>query len=159
MRFVPICFSVVIAAGVLAGPAVANPPDRVTQTIVVDEPQVWGECPNGLPVLQTYTIHRTRTTFTDESGDVVRVVRHADIPGTLYSADFSRSVPVDARVHVVDDYVKGIHTVSGQRIIVELPGPDARVAGHAVFDLATQELIMETGRISVDEQVCSYLYG
>lgn len=153
------CAAALAAAGALAAPAAADQPQRVAQTIVVDQPQVVTQCPNGLPVLQTYTIQRILTTFTDASGDVTRMVRHATIQGTRYTSDLSRSVPFGARIHVVDDYVKGIHTVSGQRSIVNLPGPDERTAGRAVFDLATGELLKETGLIATDEQICRYLYG
>jgi hypothetical protein len=160
MRFTPIC-AAVTAALAFAGPAAADPPTRVTQTIVVDEPEVRLTCDNGSEVLQTYTIHRTLTTFTDASGDVVRTSRQARIVGVVFTEDGSRQAPFEIRIHRVEDVVKGIRTVSGLRQVVELPGPDARAAGRVVLDLESLEELKEAGRgfAPLDEAICAHLYG
>ena len=161
MRRTPFCAAAITAALALAGPAAADPPTRVTQTISVNEPEVVWTCDNGMPVLQTYTIYRTVTTFTDASGEVVRIVRQARIVGVRFDEDQSRQARFEARIHRVDDVRNGTRTITGLRDSVALPGPDARVAGQVVFDRASLEQIKEVGRIyaGFEDAVCDHLYG
>jgi hypothetical protein len=149
-----------IVALATAAPAAADPPTRMTSTIVVDEPMVSFVCPNGSAVFSAFELTRTITVFYDAEGDPIRRVRQARFEGTLYSEDLSRAVASGGRIHRVEDFVQGTNTITGGLGFATLPGPDATFTGREVVDLETFATIFRAGRPleEFEAAVCAYLY-
>jgi hypothetical protein len=149
-----------IVALATAAPAAADPPTRMTSTIVVDEPMVSFVCPNGSAVFSAFELTRTITVFYDAEGDPIRRVRQARFEGTLYSEDLSRAVASGGRIHRVEDFVQGTNTITGGLGFATLPGPDATFTGREVVDLETFATVFQAGRPpeKFEAAVCAYLY-
>ena len=158
MRRFTVLTASAVACAVAAVPAAAAP-DRVTDVVVQAEPVPAFPCADGSLVLQTFTIHRAVTTFTDDDGMLVRRVRQVRIDGTYLNEDGARSVPYDARFRRAEDFVAGTNTLTGRITTVRDGEVRAARIGRELQDLATGELLQSAGRsiAGFEAAVCAAL--
>jgi hypothetical protein len=155
MRHSAIAVTATVLACACAAVPAAAAPERVTGTLVQAEPVPAFPCADGSEILQTYTLERAVTTFTDDAGTVLRRVRQVRIQGVLLSADGTRSLPYDARFRRAEDFVAGTNTLTGR---ITVAGDAGRI-GREVRDLETGEILQSGGR-SIEEfeaRVCEAL--
>ena len=100
MRKLLMLTSVALVSLAVAGAALAGAPTITTTTFSVTTPdpnEVNFSCqPYGydFDVLSTFTVTRRSIEFSDDSGHLVKEIRHVNFTGTLYrSDDLSKTIP------------------------------------------------------------------
>jgi hypothetical protein len=168
MRKLLMLSSVALVSVTLVGAAFAAAPTITTTTISVTTPdpnEVNFSCqPYGydFDVLSTFTVTRRSIEFSDDSGQLVKEIRHVDFTGTLYrSDDLSKTIPYAGRWTRTFDAVADTVTTSG---LVRYSHPDgggmvALAPGHVVVDASTFSPITEAGISAAEWEggVCAYL--
>jgi hypothetical protein len=168
MRKLLMLSSVALVSLAVAGAALAAGPTITTTTISVTTPdpnEVNFSCrPYGydFEVLSTFTVTRRSIQFSDDSGHLVKEIRHVDFTGTLYrSNDLSKTIPYAGSFTRTLDTIADTVTTSG---LVRYSHPDgagivALAPGHVVVSASTFDLITEAGISGAvwEAGVCAYL--
>lgn len=168
MRKLLLLSSVALVSLAAAGAAPAAAPTITTSTFSVATPdpnEVNFSCqPYGydFDVLSTFTVTRRTIEFSDDSGHLVKEIRHVDFTGTLYrSDDLSKTIPYAGRWTRTFDAIADTVTTSG---LVRYSHPDgagmvALAPGHVVVNASTFDPITEAGISGAEWEagVCAYL--
>lgn len=168
MRKLLMVSSVAVVSLAVAGVALAAAPTITTTTISVTTPdpnEVNFSCQQhgyDFDVLSTFTVTRRSIEFSDDSGHLVKEIRHVNFTGTLYrSNDLSKTIPYAGRFTRIFDAIADTVTTSG---LIRYSRPDgagtvALAPGHVVVNASTFDLITEAGISGADWEagVCDYL--
>lgn len=112
--------------------------------------------------LATFDVVRRSIMFTDDSGNLVKEIRHVDFTGTLYRTDdlsktipyagtWTRTLDVAANTVVSTGLFRYSHSDGSPMIALD--------AGRTVQDASTFDTLSDTGPTQIDWQkaVCAYL--
>jgi hypothetical protein len=168
MRKLLMLTSFALVSLAVASAALATAPTITTTTFSVTTPdpneinftcQPYGY---GFDVLSTFTVTRRSIEFSDESGQLVKEIRHVDFTGTLYrSDDLSKTIPYAGRWTRTFDAIANTVTTSGL-VRYSHPNGAGMVAlgpGHVIVDASTFAPIAEAGISGAEWErgVCAYL--
>jgi hypothetical protein len=156
---------VALATAVGSARASANAPVIFTQTVTVTTPSPNIACtPYGYSfnTLATFTVTRHFIQFYDDSGNLVKEIRHIDFTGTLYRTDdLSKTIPYAGNWTRTLDVAANTVTNTG---LFRYSHPDgsgmvALDPGRTVQDATTFNTLSDTGPTQVEWQmgVCAYL--
>jgi hypothetical protein len=165
MRKLLMLSSVALVSLAVAGAAFAAAPTITTTTFSVTTPEINFSCqPYGydFDVLSTFTVTRLSIEFSDDSGHLVKEIRHINFTGTLYrSDDLSKTIPYAGTWTRTFDAIADTVTTSG---LVRYSHPDgtgmvALAPGHVVVNASTFDPITEAGISGAEWEagVCAYL--
>jgi hypothetical protein len=160
--------SVALVSLAATGAALATAPTITTTTFSVTTPdpneinfscQPYGY---GFDVLSTFTVTRRSIEFSDDSGHLVKEIRHVDFTGTLYrSDDLSKTIPYAGRWTRTFDAIADTVTTSGlvRYSHPDGSGMDALAPGHVGVNASTFDPIAEAGFSGAEWEggVCAYL--
>lgn len=164
MKRIALLISVAAALG-LAASASAAAPDIVTVEVNQTTPVPNISCTAygySFDTLATFDVVRRSISFTDDSGNLVKEIRHVDFTGTLYRTDdlsktipyagtWTRTLNVAANTVVSTGLFRYSHTGGSAMITLD--------AGRTVQDASTFDTLSDTGPTQIDWQkaVCAYL--
>jgi hypothetical protein len=101
-------------------------------------------------ILATFTVTRRSTLFHDDTGALVREIRHVDFERTLYrSTDLSRTIPYAGRWQRTLGVAAGTVTITGLWLYSHPDGSGliTLAAGRQITDAETGELVSANGRV------------
>jgi hypothetical protein len=165
MRRLLVLFSFALLPLAFTATANANAPVIFTQTLTVTTPSPNIACtPYGysFDTLATFTVTRHFIQFYDDSGALVKEIRHIDFTGTLYRTDdLSKTIPYAGNWTRTLDVAANTVTSTG---LFRYSHPDgsgmvALDAGKTVQDATTSATLSDTGPTQIEWQmgVCAYL--
>jgi hypothetical protein len=158
-----------VASLAAATTASADAPVQTETTITVSVPNPARPYPNctsygysfyGEP---TFTVTRRSTLFYDDSGALVKEIRHVQFDGLIHkSTDLSSTIPYAASFTFVRDLTTGTGTITG---LFRTSHPDgsgvvAMSAGRQVVSLATgavEDFSGNNAPVEWEQAVCAYL--
>src|SRR5438876_11949119 len=163
MRRLLVLLSIALVPCAFAGTASANAPVIFTRTLTVTTPGFNFSCtPYGysFDTLATFTVTRHFIQFYDDSGTLVREIRHIDFTGTLYrSDDLSKTIPYAGKFTRTFDPATNTITITGLSAYTHPDGSGmfAVDPGRTVVNPPT--LISDTGPTRIEWQmaVCAAL--
>jgi hypothetical protein len=150
---------------VVAATASASAPVITTAEIIQTPPVLNFSCTAygyGFDVLSTADIVRRSIRFYDDSGNLVKEIRHVDFKGTLYrSDDLSKTIPYAGTFTRTLDIAANTVTFTG---LVRYSHPDGSGMisldpGRTVDDASTFDTLSDTGPTNADWErgACGYL--
>jgi hypothetical protein len=154
-----------IAALALAASASASAPVIFTEELTVTTPSPNISCTAygyAFDTLATFDVVRHYIQFYDDSGNLVKEIRHIDFTGTLYRTDnLSKTIPYAGNWTRTMDVAANTVTSTG---LFRYSHPDGRGmvsldAGKTVQDGTTFDTLSDTGPTQIEWQkaVCAYL--
>jgi hypothetical protein len=155
----------IIAALGLAASASASGPVITTTELNQTTPVPNISCTDygySFDTLATFDVVRRNIDFYDDSGNLVKEIRHVDFTGTLYRTDdLSKTVPYAGTWTRTLDVAANTVTNTG---LFRYSHPDgsgmvALDAGRSVLDATTFDTLSDTGptEIGWEQAVCTYL--
>jgi len=149
----------------LAAFASASAPVIFTQELTVNTPSPNISCKAygyGFDTLATFHVVRHYIQFYDDSGNLVKEIRHIDFTGTLYRTDnlsktvpyagnWTRTLDVAANTVVSTGLFRYSHADGSGMVSLD--------AGRTVQDATTSDTLSDTGPTQIEWQqaVCAYL--
>jgi hypothetical protein len=144
-----------------AQPVLAATPVITSDVVSVTNPAPIGVDCGTFQVLATFTVERQNITFSDEAGNKLRQIRHANFTGTLYNSVTSASLPYEGTFNRTEDFVAHTVTFTGLRLAVRIPGQGvlALDVGQTVLDFSSNPpaVTVEAGQHDFNTQICQLL--
>ena len=142
-RLFPALLGSVVLAAVAVAPvaAASNGPERVRDTVIATNPQVWAECDGFDVVLEGLTIERTFLLWKDADGEVVLERRHVYFHGPMVNSVTGASAEYIGRFTRVVNTETDTEALIGLSRMIHLPGTGvvSMAAGHIGWDLTLDE--------------------
>ena len=149
----------------LAASASASAPVIFTQELTVTTPSPNISCKAfgyAFDTLATFHVVRHYIQFYDDSGNLVREIRHVDFTGTLYRTDdLSKTIPYAGNWTRTTDVAANTAVSTG---LFRYSHPDGSGmasldAGRTVQNATTNDTLIDTGPTQIEWQqaVCAYL--